>query len=116
MQALHFALIGQQVVWVIWVRKHLLHIVLWCSAIGGCPAGTGSAVVLVLLLLVVLHYLRQPETLLKEVDEGLAQVLLCPVAVQEVSLVGVNLWTNTRKWVYTEQRLLIFEMKIKVNK
>lgn len=67
--------------------------------LGGRPL-RGLTVVLVLLLLVVLHDLRHPETLLEEVDQGLAQVLPCPLAVQEVSLIWVDLWT------YAKQRVI----------
>lgn len=48
------------------------------SGFRGLLGGVDSAV---LLLLVALCFLGLPETLLEEVDEGLAQVLLCPVAV-----------------------------------
>lgn len=89
MQALQFALIGQRVVVGHLSEKYLLHIVLW-----GSRGGAASAVVLVVLLLVVFDYLWQPETLAKEVDERLAEVLLRPVAVQEMSFIGINLQIN----------------------
>lgn len=56
-----------------------------------CSCWPALTVVLVFFLLVFLHRLRLPETLLEEVDQRLAQMLLCPVAVEEVSLVWVDL-------------------------
>lgn len=56
--------------------------------------GAGLTVVLVLVLLVARQCLRHPEAHLEEVDQGLAQVLLGPVAVQEVSLVWVYLFRD----------------------
>lgn len=58
-------------------------------------AAAGSAVALLLLLLLPL--LRLPETFLKEVDEGLTEVLAGAVAVQEVPLVGVDLQREARR-------------------
>lgn len=76
--------------WVIWVRN--ICCILCCGVwLWGSLGGTASAVVLVLLLLVILNYLWQPETLAKEVDERLAEVLLRPVTVQEVSLIRIYL-------------------------
>lgn len=57
--------------------------------------GAGLTVVLILFLLFGLQYLRHPETLLEEVDQGLAQVLLRPITVKEMALVWVDLWINT---------------------
>lgn len=57
--------------------------------------GSGSAVVF-LLLAVVLLFLRLSETLLEEVDEGLAQMLPGAVAVQEVTFVRVDLQRKAR--------------------
>lgn len=59
---------------------------------GGRLRGSGLTVLLVLFWLVIIDEdLRLPETLLKEVDEGLAQVLPRPLAVEEVTLVWVDL-------------------------
>lgn len=58
---------------------------------GPTAKGSGLAVVLIFFLLVFCRHLRHSEALLKEVDQGLAQVLPCPLAVQEVTLVWVNL-------------------------
>lgn len=53
--------------------------------------GAGLTVVLVFLLLVVRRYLDHPETLSKEVDQRLAEVLLCAIAVQEVPFIWIDL-------------------------
>lgn len=56
--------------------------------------GSGSAVVFVLFAVVIL-FLRLSETLLEEVDEGLAQMLPGAIAVQEVTFVRVDLQRKT---------------------
>lgn len=95
MRVLHFKsgakirLVSRWCRWVNRVRK--ICCILCCSSWPGLLRGAGLTVVLVLFLLVVRQYLRHPETLLEEVDQGLAQVLLRPITVEEVSLIRVDL-------------------------
>lgn len=56
--------------------------------------GAGSAVIFILFA-VVLPFLWFSETLFKEVDEGLAQMLLSAVTMQEVSFIRVDLQKKT---------------------
>lgn len=110
--------------WVISVRN-ICCILCCCVWLRGSRGGTPSTVVLVLLLLVVLHHLWQPETVAKEVDQRLAEVLLRPVAVQEVSLIRVDLHTHTQACMNTQQqqftifmcdRFFFFFLRIMANK
>lgn len=55
------------------------------------PAAPPLTVVLAVRQLLLRRRLRLPETLLEEVDQGLAEVLLRSLAVQEVPLVWVDL-------------------------
>ena len=79
--------------------RDLLHIVL--SVVAGqsdvATVSAGLTIIFILYLPLLDWQLGQSETLLKKVDQRLAEVLLRPVAVQEVSLIWVDLWGSPEK-------------------
>lgn len=79
MQVLHFR-VELKSDWTAGGVASLICCILCCSW-SGLLREAGLTVVLVLFQLVLCQNLRHPETHLEEVDQGLAQVLLCPVTV-----------------------------------